>query len=126
MAVAAVIAGCLGGDEEAPPATGAPRALAEVVQRLERATAAGDFETVCNDLFTAAARARAGGEDCVRLTSSAAAGVARPRIDVRAIELQGATARVRVESRARGQAVVSDVLLLRREGGRWRVEALGG
>ena len=126
MALAAVIAGCLGADEEAQPATGAPRAIAEVVQRLERATSAGDFETVCRDLFTAAARERAGGPDCVRLTRSAARGIARPGIEVRAIELDGATARVQVRTRAAGQARLDDVLVLRRVRGEWRVEALGG
>jgi hypothetical protein len=126
MAFAAFLAGCLGADEEPRPATGAPRAIAEVVQRLERATADRDFAVVCRDLFTAAARERAGGRDCVRLTRSAAAGVERPSIDLVEIDLDGASARVRVRTRATGQAALSDVLLLRRERGEWRVDALGG
>jgi hypothetical protein len=126
MAFAAFLAGCLGADEEPQPARGAPRAIAEVVQRLERATADGDFAAICRDLFTAAARERAGGGDCARLTRSAAAGVERPSIELVAIDLEGASARVSVRTRATGQAVVSDVLLLRRERGEWRVEALGG
>jgi hypothetical protein len=117
----------LGADEEAQPAAGAPRAIAEVVQQLERATAAGDYQTVCRDLFTAAARERAGGRDCVRLTRSAARGIGRPRIEVRGIELDGAAAaRVRVRTRADGQARLDELLVLRRERGEWRVEALGG
>ena len=126
MAVAASLAGCLGADEEPQPATGAPRAIAEVVRRLERATADGDFAAICRDVFTATARARAGGRDCARLTRSAAAGVEQPSIQMEAIELDGSTARVSVRTRARGQATVSDVLLLRRERGEWRVQALGG
>jgi hypothetical protein len=126
MAFAAFLAGCLGADEEPRPATGAPRAIAEVVQRLERATADRDFSVVCRDLFTAAARQRAGGRDCERLTRSAAAGVERPSLDLVGIDLEGATARVRVRTRATGQAARSDVLLLRRERGEWRVDALGG
>jgi hypothetical protein len=126
MAFAAFLAGCLGADEEPRPATGAPRAIAEVVQRLERATADRDFAVVCRDLFTAAARQRAGGRDCERLTRSAAAGVERPSLDLVAIDLEGASARVRVRTRATGQAARSDVLLLRRERGEWRVDALGG
>jgi hypothetical protein len=125
MAFAAFLAGCLGADEEPRPATGAPRAIAEVVQRLERATADGDFAAICRDLFTAGARQRAGGRDCARLTRSAAAGVERPGVELVAIELDGATARVRVRTRASGQAVVTDQLLLRREAGEWRVDALG-
>jgi ketosteroid isomerase-like protein len=124
MAVAATLAGCLGADEEPRPATGAPRDIAAVVERFERATAERDFATVCDDLFTAAARERAGAEDCERLTRSAAAGVARPRIETKAIEVEGDRARVEVTTHATGQARVPEVLELRREGGEWRVEAL--
>jgi hypothetical protein len=126
MAVAAFLAGCLGADEEARPATGPAREIAEVVQQLERATARRDFATVCRDLFTAAARERAGGRDCERLTRSVAEGIARPRIDVRAIRVSGERARVSITTRAAGQATLNDVLELRREDGEWRVEALGG
>jgi hypothetical protein len=125
MAVGAILAGCLGADDEPRHATGAAREIGEVVERLERATAERDFELICRDLFTAAARERAGGRDCARLTRSAAAGVERPSIELDAIELRGATAQATVRTRATGQAAVSDVLLLRRRGGEWRVEALG-
>jgi hypothetical protein len=124
MAVAAFLTGCLGGDEEAVPAGGTARSVASVVERLERATASGDFATVCDDLFTAAARERAGGADCERLTRSAAEGIARPRIEVTAIEIRAGRASVEIVSRAEGQAEVPDTIELRREGGDWRVEAL--
>jgi hypothetical protein len=124
MAVAAFLTGCLGADEEAVPARGAARDIAGVVDRLERATAAGDFATVC-ELFTAAARERAGGEDCERLTRSAGEGIARPGIEMKSIDIRADAARVEVTTRAAGQAEVPAVLELRREGGAWRVEALG-
>jgi hypothetical protein len=124
MAVAAFLTGCLGGDDEAVPAGRAARDIASVVERLEQATARGDFATVCDDLFTAAARERAGGSDCERLTRSAAEGIARPRIEVRAIEIQAGRAKVEIVTRAEGQAEVPDVLELRRERAGWRVEAL--
>jgi Putative lumazine-binding len=125
MAVAAFLTGCLGADEEPVPAAGPARDVAAVVERLEKATADGAFGTLCDELFTAAARERAGGEDCERLTRSAAEGIARPRIEIETIELRGDAARVEVTTRATGQAVVPDVLELRRERGEWRVEALG-
>jgi hypothetical protein len=125
MAVAAFLTGCLGADEEAAPARGAARDIAGVVERLERATAGGDFETVCEELFTAAARERAGGEDCERLTRSAAEDIARPRIEMESIRIRGEAARVEVTTRAAGQAEVPSVLELRREQGHWRIEALG-
>ena len=103
MATAAVLAlgGCsLGGDEEPEPATGAAREIGELVRQLERATAARDYAAICNDLFTEAARERAGGSDCVRLLRSGAQGVRRPRIEVRRIEIEGERATVRVRTRA--------------------------
>ena len=127
MATGAVLAlgGCsLGGDEEPKPATGAAREIAEVVRQLERATAAREYATICNDLFTDAARERAGGRDCERLLRSGAQSVRRPRIELRRIEIEGERATVRVRTRAAGQATVSDALDLRRAGGEWRVEAL--
>jgi hypothetical protein len=126
MAVAGLLAGCLGADDEPQPATGAPLAIAEAVERLERATAERDFELICRDLLTPAARERAGGGDCVRLTRSAAAGVVRPVAEIEGIDVDGARARVTLRTRAAGQAQASEVLLLRRQGGEWRVDSLGG
>ena len=130
MAVAAVLtpAGCsLGADEEPRPATGAPAEIAAVVQRLERATAERDWATICSDLFTAAARERAGGANCTRLLREAGADVRRPAIEIRGIRVrEGGRASVTVRTRAEGQQAVSDVLELRSQDGEWRVEALSG
>jgi hypothetical protein len=130
MAVAVVLTltGCsLGADEEPRQAAGAPAEIAAVVQRLERATAERDWATVCSDLFTAAARKRAGGADCARLLREAGADVRRPAIEIRGIQVRkGGRASVEVRTRAEGQQSVSDVLELRSENGEWRVEALSG
>ena len=117
--------GCsLGGDEEPKPATGATRAVGAVVSALERATAERDFSTVCQDLFTAAARRRAGGRNCERLLRESAGEVRRPRIEVLGIELERGRASVRVRTRAQGQRPLADVIELRREGGEYRIDAL--
>jgi hypothetical protein len=126
MAVAVISSGCLGGDEETQPAGGAPREIAEVVQRLEQGVAERDFATVCEDVFTAAARERAGGEDCEAEIRSDAGDLARPSLEMRAIEVKADSARVEVTTRASGQPELPEVLELRREDGEWRVEALGG
>jgi hypothetical protein len=130
MAVAGflTLTGCsLGADEEAPRASGLPAEIAAVVQRLERATADRDWATICSDLFTAAARERAGGADCARLLGEAAADVRRPAIVIRGIQVrERGRASVAVRTRAEGQQAVSDVLELRSENGEWRVEALSG
>ena len=128
MAAIALLAssGCsLGADEEAKPASGAPAQIAATVDRLERAVAQRDFATICDQLFTPKARQRAGGDECARQLRSAAEGVKRPSIDIEAIDVKDDRATVKVRTEAEGQARVSDELRLRREGGRWRVEALG-
>jgi Putative lumazine-binding len=127
MAVAAMLApmGCsLGADEEPQPVSGAPKAIVATVDRLERAVADGDYATVCEKLFTAAARKRSGGSECVAQMRSATEGVSKPSIEIQKIEVNGETAAVRVATEAEGQARVSDTLTLRRSGERWLVEAL--
>jgi hypothetical protein len=128
MATIAMLAptGCsLGADEEPQPASGTPAEIAATVDRLERAVAARDFETICDELFTATARRRAGGDDCVPLLRSAVEGVRRPSIEVKAIDVEGTRATVEVRTKAAGQARLTDKLELRRQGTRWLIEALG-
>ncbi|MEA2366455.1 MAG: hypothetical protein QOE69_2753 [Thermoleophilaceae bacterium] len=128
MAAACILAsvGCsVGADEEPQPVSGVPKAIVATVDRLERAIAAHDYETVCRDLFTAGARKRAGGSECAAQLSSAGADVKRPQIEIRGIDVKGSRATVKVATEAEGQALVTDTLVLRRERGRWLVEALG-
>jgi hypothetical protein len=54
-----------------------------------------------------------------------AGNVRRPRIVVQAIEVDGNSAQARVRTTARGQAATTDVIRLIREGGRFRISALG-
>jgi hypothetical protein len=127
MATLAILApvGCsIGADEEPKPASGPPAAVAGAVERLERAIASKDFSAVCDELFTATARRRSGGDECAAQLRSAAEGVRRPSIDVHRITVAGDSATVEVTTRAEGQARVRDELRMRRVGGRWRVEAL--
>ena len=119
--------GCsIGADEETPRAAEAPAGVAAAVSRLERATAERDYATICDDLFTAAARRRAGGADCARLVRSAAREIEEPSIEITGISVHGAQATVRVRTTAAGQRQVADSLQLRRGPDGWRIEALGG
>jgi hypothetical protein len=127
MATIAMLApsGCsLGGDDEPKPASGAAAQVAATVDRLERAAEQQDFATICNRLFTPQARQRAGGDDCASQMRSAAEGVKRPRIEIQRIDVKDSRATVKVRTQAKGQALVSDELLLRRESLRWLIEAL--
>jgi hypothetical protein len=128
MATSVLLAssGCsLGGDDEAKPASGAAAQVAATVDRLERAVATRDFASICDQLFTAKARQRAGGNECPRQLRSATEHVTHPSIEIKAIDVKGNTATVKVRTSAEGQASVTDRLRLRREGARWLVEALG-
>jgi hypothetical protein len=128
MAVVALLApvGCsLGGDDEPQPVSGPAKEVAAAVERFEQAVARRDFKTICNQLFTATARQRAGGDDCVAQTSTAVEGLRRPRLQIEEIRVSHDTAAVKVATEASGQARVIDSMELRKTGGRWLVEAVG-
>jgi len=128
MAVVAMLApvGCsLGGDDEPKPVSGPAKEVAAAVERFEQAVARQDFKTICNELFTATARQRAGGDDCVAQTSSAVEGLRRPRLQIEEIRVSHDTAAVKVATEASGQARVIDSMELRKTDGRWLVEAVG-
>ena len=127
MAVAAMLApmGCsVGADKEPKPVAGVPKAIVQTVDRFERAVARRDYEIICNELFTATARERAGGDECVTQTRTAAEGLRRPSIEITGIEVKRDRASVEVATKAEGQARVIDTLELRLIGDRWLVEAL--
>jgi hypothetical protein len=128
MAVATLLApiGCsLGADDEPQPVSGVPKQIADTVGELGQAIDRGDYADICDRLFTNAARKRAGGKDCATQVGSAAEDVRRPTIEIRGIDVTGNRATVKVATEAEGQARVIDTLRLRREGARWRIEALG-
>lgn len=111
-------------DDEPQPITGRDRQVADVVTRLERATRRRRFDVVCDDLFTRAARARAGGANCVRLLRSTAKDVRRPRIRLVSVQIEGDRAEAKVRTLAEGQAAVEETIDFQLEGGRYRIAAL--
>jgi hypothetical protein len=122
------LTGCsLGADDETgstTPAEGAPKQVAQTVGELDRAVRRSDWRTVCNRLFTPAARERAGGRDCPRLVGSAAGRLRGARIELLEITVKGDSAEARVRSRARGQRPVTDTLTLKRVSGRYLIDSL--
>jgi hypothetical protein len=125
IAVCAALAGCsLGDDEEPKPVAGSANEIAAAIDRLERATRAEDWATVCDELFSAAALERAGGRDCERLLRETAGEARRPDIRLVSIDLAEDRARARVRSRSAGQAPVEETVVLVRERGEWRIESL--
>jgi len=125
MLALAALAGCnSGSDDEARPAAGATKEVTEAVAALQTATQAGDFERICDDLLSRAAKKRAGGADCAELVRSTAGDVGRPRITPLSIRVRDDRAEVRVRTTARGQSAIEDTIQLVREGGSWRIAAL--
>jgi hypothetical protein len=126
VVVCLLTAGCGGGGNPRPkPISGPAKQVAGVIERLQKATAKGDFVTVCDDLFAAATRRQAGGADCASVLTARARGVRRPRIVIRSITVQGTRAQVQVRTTASGQAATNDVITLVRERGQFRVLSLG-
>ena len=113
-------------DDEPDRITGPGKQVADVVTRLERATRRRQFDVVCDQLFTRAARARAGGRDCVTLLRSTAKDVRRPRIRLLSVRIEGKRAEAEVRTLAEGQAAVKETIDFQREGGSYRIAALRG
>ena len=128
LAAPLALAGCdLGEDEEPARIKGAPKEVAGVVLQLERATRARDFRAICQDLFTEAARRRAGGRGCPRLLRATAADLRNPRIRLVRIQVRkDGNARATVRTTAAGQPALQDTIELRWERGRYRIAALVG
>lgn len=119
-------AGCGGGEDDERTAGGLAREASAVVAELERAIAEGDFERICSGLLSAEVRRQAGGGECPAMLRRTSGGLQRPRIEVRKIRIEGATAIVDVVTRAAGQAGVPDTIRLVREEGAYRVSSLSG
>jgi hypothetical protein len=119
------VAGC-GGSDKPKPISGAPAQVADAVLALERATARGDFEHVCEELMTPEARRLSGGRECAERLRRAAGDLRDPRIKIDRVEVDGEQASVRVTTTARGQGSVTETLELVRERGRFRIASLSG
>jgi hypothetical protein len=120
------LASCGGGDDDDQDAGGLAREASAVIEQLERSIAQGEFERICSELFSAEVRRQAGGGDCPAMLERTAAGVKRPRIEVKEIKIEGATATVDVVTVAEGQARVEDTIRLVREAGAYRISSLSG
>jgi len=126
LAGAVALAGCDSGGSDADPDAikGAPKQVAAAVAALDGATRAGRYDEVCDELFTRAARARAGGRDCAALLRSATEDVRRPQVRLLSIRVSGDNAEARVRTRSSGEGTVDETIELVRERGRYRIASL--
>jgi hypothetical protein len=119
-------AGCGGEEEDGPTPGGLAREASVVIEELEGAIAAGEFERICSTLLSAEVRRQAGGGECPAMLARTSGGLERPRIEVKEIRIEGATATVDVVTAAAGQARVPDTIRLVREEGGYRISSLSG
>ena len=126
LCAALFAAGCGGDDEEKPNAGGLAQEASAVIEELERAIAAGEFERICADLLSAEVRRQAGGGDCPAMLRRTSAGVERPRIEVESVKIEGSNAVVDVTTVAQGLARGPDTIRLVREAGAYRISSLSG
>jgi hypothetical protein len=125
LLVAALLTGCSSSPEPDPkPIRGAPKGVAQTVADLEARVRLARYRSICDELFTRAARARAGGGDCEALLRAAMRDVRRPDIRLLSIRVRGNRATARVRSRSAGQRPADESLELVREDGRYLIDAL--
>jgi hypothetical protein len=114
-----------GGGDKPRQASGAPKAVADAIFAFRRALAAGDFDTICNKLFTAQARAAAGGDRCPSVLQQTAGGVQDPQVRIVSITLRGNTATALVSASTAGDKPVQDTITLVRVGRGYRIVSAG-
>ncbi len=114
------------GTAKPPAAADRELAAAKVVVLLDRATKAGDWDLICDDLYSTEVRRQAGGSGCPNLLKRVTADVESPSIDIRAMTVGGGSASIRVITRAEGQEPVPETIRLERDDeGRFRIAGLG-
>ena len=114
-----------GGDAEPAPVSGAPKQVVATIMEFERALAAGDFATICGNLFTLEAREAAGGDRCPSVLQDTAGGLRDPDVRIVRINVRGKTAVVTVRARVAGGETVTDTIRLVRQGGRYKIVSAG-
>jgi len=134
LAGAGVAAALLGGGklnddaaENPPPkAVGeATRQVAATLQQFEKALAAGDFATICGNLFTVEAREAAGGDRCPSVLQDTAGGLRSPEVQIVSITVRGNTATAIVRATVAGGPPVTDTIRLIKQGGRYKIVSAG-
>jgi hypothetical protein len=127
VAAALLSGGELGeGDSDEPQAiSGAPKQVTDTILQFQSALADGDFETICTELFTAEARAAAGGERCPSVLQDTAMDIKRPKVSIVSVSIQGQQATATVRASTNGGPPVTDQIRLAKQKGRYRIVSAG-
>ena len=125
LAAMLALAAC-GGEERTSARNAVAEQVAAVVEELESALEARDYERVCERVLSPEGRRRAGGEECVRRLSRTAAGVDDPSIELLSITVGPQDATARVRALADGERPAIDVIRLTPAEGGYRIESMSG
>jgi len=130
LALALGVTACGGGsDRPKGPSPAQDRAAVRgTLLKLEQATAAHDYATMCDQVLarTLVQRVAGAGLPCETALRLGLGKVHQPRLQVATIKVTGNRALAQVYSGAAHQKASTDVVQLVREGGSWRVAALAG
>jgi hypothetical protein len=119
--VAVLVAGC--GDQGPTPEEQVRSAVAE----FGRATAAKDYQTLCDDLLSPSLidDVEAVGLPCEVALREGLAEVREPRLTIGRIQIEGERATAEVSTTAAGQRPSRDTLRLESVSGVWKIASLG-
>jgi hypothetical protein len=123
--VVAVVLISSGGDSGPPAVSGTPADVVVAVDAFQKALVERDFAAICDHLFSARARAAAGGDNCQSVLAQAAAQLRAPRVRITSVTVGRGRAVVGVVASAAGQRPAPDVIRLVREHGSFRIASAG-
>ena len=119
LLLAASLSGCGGGPSD-------QQQVQAAVEAFGRATAAKDYQRLCDTLLTPklVAEVETAGLPCEVALRQGLGDVEAPTLTIGRIEVEGDTASAQVNSAARGQPPSRDTLQLERVGETWRIASL--
>jgi hypothetical protein len=122
---ALALAACGGGGS--PKRSDADR-VRDTLSAFGEASAKHDYRRVCADLLAKAVidSVRRAGLSCESAMKTALQGVESPKLEVRQVTIKGNRASATVHTTAASQQASDDTVALVREGGAWKIGALGG
>jgi hypothetical protein len=123
---ALALAAC-GGGGGTPKRSEADR-VRDTLTAFAQASAKHDYRRVCADLLAKPVidSVRRAGLSCESAMKSALQGVQSPKLEVGEVTIKGNRASAKVHTTAANQPASDDTVALVREGGDWKIGALGG
>ena len=119
----AVVSGIFGGGGSQP--SGSPKQAIAVVEAYSTALGNHDWATICNKLYSAAARNGAGASGCPQALAGAASDVRQPRLKILSVHVSGPQATVAVQAAVNGGPPLTNSIQLVRESGQYKIAAAG-